>query len=66
MPERSIEYRRTRGIPLASLLSLYRANAWSAADKPELLGRAIANSEFVVSAWDGGELVGLGNVPQPE
>ena len=61
MPTRSIEYRRTRDIPLASLLSLYRANAWSAADKPELLGRAIANSEFVVSAWDSDELVGLGN-----
>ena len=46
---------------LASLLSLYRANAWSAADQPEQLGHAIANSDFVVSAWDRDELVGLGN-----
>ena len=26
-----------------------------------MLGRAIANSEFVVSAWDADQLVGLGN-----
>ena len=60
-PKRSIEYRRTRAVPLDSLLELYRANEWSAADKPEVLGRAIANSEFVVSAWDADQLVGLGN-----
>ncbi len=61
MSQRSIEYRRTRDIPLDSILALYRANAWSAADKPDALGRAIANSDFVVSAWDAAELVGLGN-----
>ena len=61
MTKRSIEYRRTRDIPCASILELYRANAWSAAEKPEALVRAITNSEFVVSAWDAEQLVGLGN-----
>lgn len=61
MSQRSIEYRRTRDIPLASLVALYRENEWSAADKPDALGRAIANSDFVVSAWDAALLVGLAN-----
>jgi GNAT superfamily N-acetyltransferase len=57
----SIEYRRTRAIPLPSLLELSRAIGWSAAEKPQRLGNAIANSDFVVSAWDADALVGLGN-----
>ena len=61
MAKRSIEYRRTRRLPLPWLLELYRANAWSAADAAETLGRAIESSDFVVSAWDADALVGLGN-----
>ena len=61
MTQRSIEYRSTRELGLAAILALYRANDWSAAEKPEALGRAIAGSDFVVSAWDSDELVGLGN-----
>jgi GNAT superfamily N-acetyltransferase len=58
---RSIEYRRNRSIGLESLLGLYRANDWSAAEKPVALRRAIEGSDCVVSAWDADELVGLGN-----
>ena len=61
MANRAIEYRTTRELPRESLLALYRANGWSAAEKPDALARAISGSEFVVSAWDAGRLVGLGN-----
>ena len=53
------ETRETRRARLESLRELYRANAWSAADQPEVLGRAIANSEFVVSAWTMREVFAL-------
>nr|WP_294347391.1 GNAT family N-acetyltransferase [uncultured Sphingobacterium sp.] len=43
------------------MLQLYQANKWSAADKPELLIKALLNSHSLVTAWDGPKLVGLGN-----
>ncbi|MNK14535.1 putative acetyltransferase [compost metagenome] len=43
------------------ILKLYQANKWSAADKPELLIKALLNSHSLVTAWDGAILVGLGN-----
>ncbi len=43
------------------ILKLYAANKWSAADKPELLIKALLNSHSLVTAWDGAILVGLGN-----
>ena len=61
MAQRSIETRRTKELGLEPIRALYRANGWSAAEKPEALGRAIAGSDFVVSAWDGDQLVGIGN-----
>ena|ERR1043166_4709696 len=57
----SIEYRETRELPLESVLALYRANGWSAADKPELLHKALLASHSLVTAWDGARLIGLGN-----
>jgi GNAT superfamily N-acetyltransferase len=57
----AIEYRSTRDISLNGLLSLYKANGWSAADKPDLLRRALLSSETLISAWDVETLVGLGN-----
>ncbi|WP_395750600.1 GNAT family N-acetyltransferase [Prosthecobacter sp.] len=56
-----IDYRDTREFTLESLVTLYRANDWSSADKPDLLHRALLHSHSVVSAWDGGQLIGLGN-----
>lgn len=57
----SIEYRESNDVPLEAVLSLYRANRWSSADKPELLHRALLNSHSLVTAWDGDQLVGLAN-----
>jgi GNAT superfamily N-acetyltransferase len=57
----NIDYRSARDIPLDGILSLYKANGWSAAEKPALLYQALVNSETLISAWDGDTLVGLGN-----
>jgi GNAT superfamily N-acetyltransferase len=58
---KSIEYRESRTLPVEGVLTLYRANGWSAAAKPDLLMKALANSHSLVTAWDGKRLVGLGN-----
>src|SRR4029077_1633619 len=57
----TIRYSENRDLPLDSVLILYRANEWSAADKPELLHKALLASHSLVTAWDGSRLVGLGN-----
>ncbi len=43
------------------VLELYRANNWSAADKPAALMAALQNSHSLVTARIDGRLVGLGN-----
>ncbi|MNI25475.1 putative acetyltransferase [compost metagenome] len=43
------------------ILELYQSNKWSAAEKAELLIKALLNSHSLVTAWDGAILVGLGN-----
>lgn len=43
------------------VLRLYRANGWSAADKPVQLMAALAASHTLVTARVDGQLVGLGN-----
>lgn len=43
------------------VLLLYRANGWSAAEKPKELLAALRHSHTLVTARAGGELVGLGN-----
>ena len=48
-------------VPHAEVIALYEANEWSAAKKPVELCKALANSDSLVLAWDGNELVGLGN-----
>jgi GNAT superfamily N-acetyltransferase len=56
-----ITYSEARDLPSEKVLALYKANQWSAADKPELLLKALHNSHGLVSAWDGEVLIGLGN-----
>lgn len=56
-----ITYRETRDLSVETVLPLYRANAWSSAEKPELLHKALLASHSLVTAWDGPKLVGLGN-----
>ncbi len=52
---------RTGGeLPLSQLLTLYEAVGWTAYTRdPEGLARAVANSTYVVSLWEGERLVGL-------
>jgi GNAT superfamily N-acetyltransferase len=57
----AIRYSETRDIPLEGILAVYRANQWSAAEKPELLRKALLASHALVTAWDDSTLVGLGN-----
>lgn len=61
MSSLDVELRETRDLPRREVLALYRALAWSSAEKPDALMRALAGSDAVVSAWSGDVLVGLGN-----
>jgi predicted N-acetyltransferase YhbS len=58
---KTISYKRDRQLPLKQLISLYRANDWSSAEKGELLRKALRNSDSLITAWAGKKLVGLGN-----
>ncbi|MBC8009426.1 MAG: GNAT family N-acetyltransferase [Burkholderiales bacterium] len=57
----ALHYSEERWLPLDQLTALYRAHGWSAADKPDLLHRALLHSHALVSAWADGRLVGVGN-----
>lgn len=61
MTSNVIQYSERRDLPLDSILALYRSIEWSAAEKPELLHRALLASHSLVTAWDGARLIGLGN-----
>ncbi|MFD2034981.1 GNAT family N-acetyltransferase [Belliella marina] len=50
-----------RDIKIEDILELYRANKWSSADKPTELYNGLTNSHTLLSAWDNGKLVGIGN-----
>ncbi|BBB26188.1 GNAT family N-acetyltransferase [Amphritea japonica] len=45
----------------SEVIDIYRANVWSAADKPEKLMAALKASHSLVTARDCGKLIGLGN-----
>ncbi len=57
----TIRYEEDLCPPEEQVLALYRANHWSSAEKPGPLMKALANSHGLVTAWEGGRLVGLGN-----
>jgi ribosomal protein S18 acetylase RimI-like enzyme len=61
MSAAAIQFRATHDVPFDGVVALYQAVGWSAAEKPEALGQALANSHSLVTAWDGDKLVGLGN-----
>lgn len=56
-----IEIKDNARISKKAVLELYKANGWSSAEKPDLLMKALINSHSLVTAWDEGKLVGLGN-----
>jgi len=43
------------------VINLYKVNNWSAASKPDVLIKALRNSDSLVTARISGELVGIGN-----
>lgn len=43
------------------VVALYKANAWSSAEKPDQLLAALRNYHYLVTARIDGELVGIGN-----
>ena len=57
----NITLSENRSISKSKLIELYRANGWSAADKPDELYNGLMNSHSLISAWDGDDLIGLGN-----
>jgi len=56
-----IIFLETRDIKIEQILSIYEANGWSSAQKPQLLHQALLNSHYLVSAWDRDKLIGIGN-----
>lgn len=57
----TIQFSETRNIELTQIIFLYKANRWSSIQKPQELHQGLLNSHYLVSAWDGGQLVGIGN-----
>lgn len=57
----NIIIKETKGIKKKDIITLYEANEWSSAHKPDALYNALMNSDTLVSAWDGNILAGLGN-----
>jgi len=56
-----IEIKETKEINQEKITELYKANKWSSAEKPDLLYKALMNSDSLITVWDGNRLVGLGN-----
>lgn len=48
-------------LQLDEVITLYQANEWSSAEKPEQLMQALRNSDTLVTARIAGKLVGIGN-----
>jgi len=57
----SLEVSLEDDIERDEVVSLYRANGWSSAEKPEQLIPALKNSDALVTARISGKLVGIGN-----
>ena len=50
-----------RNLSKSDIISLYKANNWSSADKPDQLYQGLLNSHSLVTVWHRSKLVGLGN-----
>lgn len=56
-----VKIKEAKEISAEKIVKLYKTNKWSSAEKPDLLYKALMNSDSLVTAWDGNRLVGLGN-----
>jgi len=52
---------KTRNLNIDDILTLYKANEWSSAEKPKQLYNGLLNSETLITVWHNTKLVGLGN-----
>ena len=50
-----------RDLPESQVIALYQSVGWSCAQRPEQLLAGLANSHQLLSAWNGEQLIGLGN-----
>ena len=57
----NIQIRESKEFHIDDVLNLYRKNNWSAAEKPDLLEKALKNSDTLLLAYNGEQLIGLGN-----
>ena len=56
----TIDYREDADVDVAQLAHVFRSVGWTArADQPARLAQLLRGSMFVVSAWDGAQLVGF-------
>lgn len=56
-----IEYRETKAFSAIELEELFLSVGWISGNYPLRLEKAINNSDTVISAWDGNQLIGLIN-----
>ncbi len=56
-----ITFSDRRDISIEQILPIYESNGWSAAQKPQILHQALLNSHTLISAWNGEQLIGIGN-----
>ena len=56
-----IQYRDSKDFSIDDVLTLYRANDWSSAGKPDLLYQGLLNSDSIITAWQGDRMLGLAN-----
>ena len=54
-----IEYKNTKIFTEKELQKLFLSVNWESGNYPDKLVRAMQNSTYVISAWDGNKLIGL-------
>lgn len=55
----NFSYQYEKNIDKAQLVNLFESVGWKTAEYPNRLHHAIQNSDYVMSIWDAGKLIGL-------
>ena len=55
----AIEYTEEKRFTVEQVEAVFKSVGWESAQWPERLFKALQHSDTVISAWDGGHLVGL-------
>jgi len=57
---KDIKFRTTKNIEKEKLLALYSDAGWSAyTSRPDLIKKAVGNSLYILTAWEGEKLIGM-------